>query len=152
MGHFLDGVEVVRVGPGHDRRELAGLIGWVVLDRDVQSEMGSPVCDDPATHTWFVAMAPGRTITGFAAAVRTGPTAWMFGHDYVRPGYRDRGIHTCLIRVRIEWLEQLVHDNEMLPVKVRAVCTPAGLGQYVEAGFTETGRRGRYTTVERTIP
>lgn len=137
MGDFL----VDGIGPGHARAELGALLGVFALDRRVAAELGAPLCDDPETHRWFVVCGAGGVVAGFAAVVRAG-TKVMFTHDYVCPEWRRRGLHTRLVRERLEWA------RAQHAVIARATVTPAGLGQYLVNGFSPIGTRGRYTIVE----
>ncbi len=113
-------------------------LGPFLARRDVLAEVGGHMWDDDGKQWWVV--RDGTRVAGFAAATQDAAGAVTLKSTWVHPDYRRRGIHTGLVRARLE----------AFPGRsFRAVCTSGGLPQLLAAGFTVVREKGQFTEVRR---
>jgi GNAT superfamily N-acetyltransferase len=104
--------------------------------REIVKELGSPVWDDDGKE-WFVVYR-GRTLVGFAALRQHGNHTSLVS-AYVLPEHRKTGIYTALLRARVTGFDG----------NLRAIATPEALPALKRAGFKATGKRGKFTVMDR---
>jgi GNAT superfamily N-acetyltransferase len=106
------------------------LLGPVLSNREVVSELGAPIWDDPG-KLWFVARAAG---TGELLGV-----AGLRGREvcsvYVLPGARGQMVGYALVNAAV---------TRGGAQELRATTTEAGTGLFERHGFVESGTRGRF--------
>jgi L-amino acid N-acyltransferase YncA len=122
--------------PTYAMRELTNqspdfylLVGPLLSRREVVAELGGPVWDDDE-KIWQVAVSESGEVLGMVAA-RGGEICSY----YVTPGSRGLSVGYALL-------------NRMMTRHVgtscRATATDASLPLFQQAGFKETGTRGRF--------
>jgi len=125
--------------------EFYTLMGPFLSRREIVKELGAPVWDEDG-KTWFISVT-NKQVNGFGAVVISKKGAARLCSFWVRPKMRRRGIHSKLLVDALGWLRSVESEVKV----VQAVCTQDAVANYTRAGFSETGRRGNYTTMEREI-
>ncbi|WP_175990565.1 GNAT family N-acetyltransferase [Bacillus sp. Marseille-Q1617] len=102
---------------------------------------GMRVHDVPGS-VWFYAKVDGEMAGFVSCYIREKHGKAVFKSDYVREGYRRRGIYRKLFETRLAYVRNF---NVKL---IKASCTKMSLGCFLSYGFTKTETRSRkYTDV-----
>jgi N-acetylglutamate synthase-like GNAT family acetyltransferase len=115
-------------------------MGPFFASAEVQRELGVRMSSDEA-HTWWVAVDEDA-VAGFAAAEAQKNGIVVLRHAWIRPEYRENGIYEQLFDRRLADLKVEGHTHFRVTTKGTA------LQLIKRKGFTETGGRGSYTTLE----
>ena len=126
--------------PPYEIRQIANsdpefyeLVGPFLSRREIVDELGAPVWDED-DKSWLVAVREANEVIGFVS-VKPSASRLQIRSLYVLPEFRGDVIGAALvIRVLALW-----------PGTVEASATPASVELFGDCGFTETGKRGRFT-------
>lgn len=116
------------------------LMGPYLSRREIVEELGFQVWDEDA-KTWIIAHEE-FSVKGFLSLKKQG-IFWSINSVYVLPDYRALGIGLNLLsqaQLHIFWGE------------IRVVATESGKRLHEKAGFTVTGRKGRFYLMKIILP
>lgn len=112
--------------------DFYAVVGPMLARRDIVAELGSPVWDDD-DKTWQIALTEKQEVLGMVG-VRNGEVCSF----YVTPGSRGLSIGYAILHRAITKCEA-----------TKATVSDASLALFEQAGFVETGRRGRYHAMRK---
>lgn len=122
--------------------EFWGNAGWFFASRLVEKELGAKMHADK-NMVWVLAFDYSQCV-GISGIKMCNRYAEL-KHSYVISAYRGNGIYTAFSKMRIN----LAHERGYHKIKV--TCTDMSKGIIASLGFTEKGKRGRYTVFELDI-
>lgn len=115
------------------------LVGPFLCRRYIVRETGHPMWDDPE-KVWVV-----RRGGGAVAAWRAHRGVGCLCSAYVLQVHRGKGVYRRMVELR----ERLIVEAGL--GAVAAVCTPASADRLARWGYEQTGTRGSYRIMRRTL-
>lgn len=125
----------------HGNPKLWQALCPLAVSRKARKELGIAISSDE-NYTWLVVFAGDESVAAIAAVEFCNGSKAIFRHAYVVEGHRGCGLYTKLLDLR-----------EQLAVGKRVIITvnENTIDVVLKAGYTEIGKRGKYTTVEKQL-
>lgn len=132
---------------GKRDKDFYGWIGPFALNRTVSDEIHDrkyeSVYDEPDRATWFIGL-DGDELVGFCAIYESQNQVYL-DNSYILPEFRGNGYGKELFAFRLEFALEIAAGR---PIK-GITMSPKQYKIYLQNGFVETSKRGRYWWMRR---